>query len=761
MTSESSAWPEAVFDAPILRALDDAARTMLRGAGRLHALASAGRLFERGDPGDGFFVVVHGVVELRSPDGVTSASVRRVTAGEVFGEEASLGLPRRARAVASTASLVVEIPTALFRRGAGRSGALGLWERELRLLRRAATRELLIDSALAEGLAEHELDRLLDAARHESHERGESVFEVGSPVTHAYLVADGLVALQSPAKPGSEDLVDVHAWLSRGDLFGHDDGHAGSHTLRAVATGNTRLVVLPLGVLDGVMARHPEIAERSRTRATKRHAQQVRVVGQAAMRATRHAFSDLHRMHVARSLLVIDHDSCVRCGHCTWSCAQVHGDARLVRSGEKVVARLKGSRDASARSLLLPSACQHCSDPVCMSDCPTGAIERGAEGEVFSTEARCTGCGNCAKACPWEAIRLAPRRDVSPVAPSIERSADIAVKCDLCREYEAPACVQACPTRSIERIEPTRDLVEVAEVLGAQSEPTETARASRRGVPLVLPLLAATVLGLVVLAWRHHVAGGWAPGHGWPVRAGWTAVAAFVGLLAHTVPKRGVRLWMRRRRVSRSRARARPRSIVAPFVGLHIGLGLVAAGAAVAHAGPRMPSGVAGSLYLTWLLLCALGLWGALAYRWLPTATSRLEREGVLPEDLPRQAEALVDRLHRQLSGRGTLIKTIAERLLLPYARAPWGPVALILSRRSLPAEQTRIRARIDTMLQGRGASDLVGLDALIRTAVELRALPARRMLHLALRGWLIPHVMLTGIVTALALVHVVAMTMR
>ncbi len=54
---------------------------------------------------------------------------------------------------------------------------------------------------------------------------------------------------------------------------------------------------------------------------------------------TAHALRDLYRMRVARSLLVIDQDSCIRCGHCAWSCADAHDDgvSRLARRGDKIV----------------------------------------------------------------------------------------------------------------------------------------------------------------------------------------------------------------------------------------------------------------------------------------------------------------------------------------------------------------------------------------------------------------------------------------
>lgn len=755
MKAPPSAWPEAVFDAPLLRGLDDAARAIVGAAGRLHVLEPGALLFDVGDRGDGFFVLVRGTVELRSQREGETVVARQVTPGESFGDEASLALPRRAAAVATTAGLVAEIPTALFRRGAGRSGATGVWERELRALRRAATRDLLGESGLGGGLGRDDLDRLLDAARHQVYPRGERIFEVGDLSAEAHLVADGLVALQrvEPGEDGDE-VVAARAYLARGDVFGEDDPVGASRRVRAVAQGATRVVGFPGEVIRDVLARNPEVAERLRRRTAERLEAQQRVVGQAAMRSTRHAFHDLYRLQVARSLLVIDNETCVRCGHCAWSCTQVHGESRLVRRGETIVARLREAPEQEPRSLLMPTACQHCVDPVCMSDCPTGAIERGPDAEVFIKEALCTGCGNCAKACPWENIRLAPRS-----APTRAEgvSADVAIKCDLCRDYDGPACVLACPTGSIFRVEPSREVADVAEALGCDVAVTR-ARARLQVAPFVLSVVGAVALGTTLWAVRHHAAGVWSPGRGVALGAGWVALVALLGLLAHALPKRLVRVWMRRRRAAGALDPSRARSLVRPFVSVHVGLGLVGLCAAIVHAGSRLPSGVAGSLYLTWLMLCGLGLWGALAYRLLPSALARIERAGDLPEDLPRHREALVDRLHRELSGRSALVKTVADRVLLPYARASWGALALVGTRRSLAQEQACVRARVEAMLQGRGADKLHGLDALVGTAVELRALPARRLLHGALRGWLLPHVMLTGIVVVLATVHVAAM---
>jgi hypothetical protein len=177
-------------------------------------------------------------------------------------------------------------------------------------------------------------------------------------------------------------------------------------------------------------------------------------------------------------------------------------------------------------------------------------------------------------------------------------------------------------------------------------------------------------------------------------------------------------------------------------------------GAVVAHAGARVPSNVAGALHLAFWGVALTGAWGAFAYRVLPAALSRVERDGALPEDLAGRRAQLDERTFSELTGKSDVVKTIFARVLRPYSRATFGAVALVLSGRSLGDERRRLRARIDAMLQGRAGEKLHGVDALVRVSVDRRSLPAQRVLQALLRGWLPLHVVLTAIALVLVAVH-------
>jgi hypothetical protein len=64
-------------------------------------------------------------------------------------------------------------------------------------------------------------------------------------------------------------------------------------------------------------------------------------------------------------------------------------------------------------------------------------------------------------------------------------------------------------------------------------------------------------------------------------------------------------------------------------------------------------------------------------------------------------------------------------------------------------------------MLAGRGAGKLDRIPALVRLAVEMRALPARRVLAGLLRAWTPLHVSATGVALVLFVVHVVLVVGR
>ena len=787
----AAAWPAAALDAPVLRGLDARALRDLAEAGQLHSFAAGEEVYRAGDAGGSFFVVASGQVALRATRRGDEAESELRTAGPggSFGEEATVGTARRATAVTLAPSVVAEIPVHIFRRSAVRSGKAEFAEKLERGLRRSATRDLLGTLAFTRDLAAEDLDALLDAVSYRKLERGQAAYREGDPADALLLIADGMLQLQSE----EEDRLHVRAYLTRGDLCGHEElVDRSPRQSSAVASGPTTLLAIPVRSVMALERKYPDLLVRLRRLSRAQQAAQRSVVGPVAQNHTAHVFRDLYRLQVARSLLVIDLESCARCGHCAWACAETHdGVARLVRRGDKVVGRLdeiEGPATEAPRSLLLPNSCQHCEHPACMIECPTGAIAKDPAGEVFIRTPLCTGCGACAKSCPWDNIFIkgaspptrpsggaTPGEGGSRVGLGEGGSGEVAVKCDLCRGFEAPACVQACPTEAIFRVNPAEEIADVRELLGGP-------RARREGLAVGAGTLghspAAIVGGCALAAAGVAVAGAvmhgrelWRPGAGLGWGAGVAAAAGFGLLLLYAIPKRGIRFWMRQRPAPTEGARgssadgeleegeagrAGARSRTRPQLVAHLAIGLVTAGLAVAHAPwPRSGRATLGAaLHLVFWASALAGGLTALAYRAIPRRLARIERTAALPEDFAAARRDLLDRLYREVSGKSELVKKVMEKVLLPYARSPLGPAALLLSGRSLREEERALRARIDALLEGRGGERLAGLATLIRVVVELRALPAQRWLLRALRAGLPLHILMFGVALALLVLH-------
>lgn len=112
---------------------------------------------------------------------------------------------------------------------------------------------------------------------------------------------------------------------------------------------------------------------------------------------------------------------------------------------------------SGVRSYHLSLACNHCEEPVCLTQCPAAAITKSADGLVLIDGDRCMGCRYCEWACPYG-------------APQFDPATGRMGKCTLCAEElaagEPPACVSACPMRVLE----VGDLAELRERHGAGTD---------------------------------------------------------------------------------------------------------------------------------------------------------------------------------------------------------------------------------------------------------------------------------------------------
>lgn len=134
-------------------------------------------------------------------------------------------------------------------------------------------------------------------------------------------------------------------------------------------------------------------------------------------------------------------EKCLGCRSCEFSCKNEHGYEDTFRRKIHPVAE-DGIKGHSFHHFSM--ACNHCENPACLPVCPESCIKKKQNGIVLIDQAKCSGCGKCVTACPFDAITINP----------ITAKAD---KCNMCYERQmhskAPICVSACPVKAIEIID--------------------------------------------------------------------------------------------------------------------------------------------------------------------------------------------------------------------------------------------------------------------------------------------------------------------
>ena len=148
-------------------------------------------------------------------------------------------------------------------------------------------------------------------------------------------------------------------------------------------------------------------------------------------------------------------NTCIGCGACQIACQDLHD----LLPGEflRHVKTLRVDTPDGDTYVHFSGACNHCEDAHCVQACRTGAMHKEQDGTVAVDASLCIGCGSCMWNCPNGAV-------------SFSKTKGTAQKCDACKELREqgfpPACVLACPTRSLD----FGDIDALTEKYGARRE---------------------------------------------------------------------------------------------------------------------------------------------------------------------------------------------------------------------------------------------------------------------------------------------------
>ena len=354
-----------------------------------------------------------------------------LSAGEIFGEGSALSrypIATDIVAVSAVTCLLIRTPLlrALFDQEEFASFKKFFDDRYRQRTLRAHLKRVPIFQNVDQSI----LDEIAERAELVSFDPDDIVVKQGDAADALYLVRGGYlkVGLQLGA---SEVAV---SYLRKGDVAGEAGlllGEPWPFTLSALE--NVELVKISFAQMRAVLASRPEVEQRlweAMVAGLKRRS--MAAEKPLGMQYMQYAM-DSGLIH-GESVLLIDLDTCTRCDDCVRACAETHnGVPRFIREGSRF------------RNFSVPTACYHCTDPVCMIGCPTGAITRPLGTlEVTIDPITCIGCENCVRRCPWDNIQTIPFENLK---------GKLATKCDLCiGRADGPACVQMCPHGAAVRV---------------------------------------------------------------------------------------------------------------------------------------------------------------------------------------------------------------------------------------------------------------------------------------------------------------------
>ena len=281
--------------------------------------------------------------------------------------------------------------------------------------------------------------------------KSQVICKQGDAADAFYLIRSGMVKVAN-AMPGGDM---VRTYLGRGDYFG-EIGLLFNQPRSATCTALDTVSLVKIGKteFEEMLTNFPEV------KSTLMQVAEARIKSSQKKDLPRGLNLDefLNQgLFEAQNLLVIDLDRCTRCDLCVRACAEAHdGVTRLLRDGLRY------------DKYLVATTCRTCRDPLCMTQCPVGAIRRKDNLEII-IEDWCIGCSKCAELCPFGNINMhpvefmeelkvaaaAPADGAAPKPAAAPKKSFKAATCDLCTDLSMPSCVYACPHDAARRVDPT------------------------------------------------------------------------------------------------------------------------------------------------------------------------------------------------------------------------------------------------------------------------------------------------------------------
>lgn len=138
--------------------------------------------------------------------------------------------------------------------------------------------------------------------------------------------------------------------------------------------------------------------------------------------------------------ILIDKELCTGCKSCVLACMlrHSHQDNMYTLDLENIDNDGRNHIEIDKNNKYVPIICRHCDIPECTLTCMSGAMSKDKETGIVSYDKnKCGSCYMCIMACPYGVLK------------TDDRTKQIILKCDMCKDIKYPKCVANCPTGAI------------------------------------------------------------------------------------------------------------------------------------------------------------------------------------------------------------------------------------------------------------------------------------------------------------------------
>jgi formate dehydrogenase iron-sulfur subunit len=138
---------------------------------------------------------------------------------------------------------------------------------------------------------------------------------------------------------------------------------------------------------------------------------------------------------MTRYAFSIDLDRCIGCQACVVACKT--GNERPEGDSYIRISEIVRGTSPDFFGSFAHHRCFHCADAPCVEVCPTGTLSKWNGLTIVEAE-KCSSCGYCTDACPFDVPNIAENR-VSKCVACLDRVKD----------GQTPWCAQTCPSQAI------------------------------------------------------------------------------------------------------------------------------------------------------------------------------------------------------------------------------------------------------------------------------------------------------------------------